>query len=121
TVLPHANTDPQGTKSFRLISYHSANHRFFQDHDEEELADNISTSFKFKKKADNQYDGKLTLGYNGRFKDISFEATQFNYQILNFANQPFVDPYNIDAYFEEYGPGTGFWQIRTFRDRKSVV
>src|SRR5690606_26401418 len=115
TVLPHSNTDPQGQKSFRLIPSASANHRFFQDLEEEELAANLSTSFKFKKNADDLFDGKLTLGYNGRFKDVSFEATQFNYQIMNIANQPFVDPYNIDAYFTENGPGSGLWQIRTFR------
>lgn len=120
TVLPHTNTDPQGPKSFRLISSASANHRFFQDLEEEELAANLSTTFKFKKNADDLFDGKLTLGYNGKFKDVSFEATQFNYQILNFANQPFVDPYNIDAYFEENGPGSGLWQIRTFRGTAST-
>ncbi|KAB5489346.1 TonB-dependent receptor [Flagellimonas hadalis] len=121
TLLPYTNNDPQGPKSFRLVSDASANHRFFQELTEDELAANISTSFKFKKNDDDAFDGKLTLGYNGRFKDVSFEATQFNYQILNIANQPNVDPYNIDAYFDEYGPGTGYWQIRTFRGTASTA
>ncbi|SFB66921.1 TonB-dependent Receptor Plug Domain [Flagellimonas taeanensis] len=119
-LLPNSNNDPQGPKSFRLVSAASANHRFFQELTEDELAANISTSFKFKKNEDDAFDGKLTVGYNGRFKDVSFEATQFNYQILNVANQPTVDPYNIDAYFQEYGPGTGYWQIRTFRGTAST-
>ncbi|MAO18431.1 MAG: TonB-dependent receptor [Muricauda sp.] len=119
-LLPYTNNDPEGPKSFRLVSAASANHRFFQELNEDEIAANLSTTFKFKKNDEDQFDGKFTIGYNGRFKNVDFEATQFNYQILNVANQPFVDPNNIDAYFDEYGPGSGFWQIRTFRGTAST-
>ncbi len=119
-LLPYTNNDPEGPKSFRLVSAASANHRFFQELTEDEIAANLSTTFKFKKNEEDGFDGKFTIGYNGRFKNVDFEATQFNYQILNVANQPFVDPYNIDAYFDEYGPDSGFWQIRTFRGTAST-
>jgi outer membrane receptor protein involved in Fe transport len=120
TLLPFTNNEPEGPKSFRLVSAASANHRFFQELEEEEISANLSTAFKFKKNEDDGFDGKFTIGYNGRFKNVDFEATQFNYQILNVANQPFVDPYNIDAYFEENGPDSGLWQIRTFRGTAST-
>lgn len=119
-LLPVSNNDPQGPKSFRLVSAASANHRFFQDLTEDEISANLSTSYKFKKNEDDAFDGKVTLGYNGRFKNVDFEATQFNYQILNANNQPVVDPYDIDAYFEQNGPSSGFWQIRTFRGTAST-
>ena len=101
TLLPVKNNDPEGPKSFALVSAASENHRYTQDLEEEELAANISTTFKFKENEDEDFDGKLTIGYNGRFKNVSFEAIQFNYQFLDITNQPIVDPRNIDAYFEQ--------------------
>jgi hypothetical protein len=80
TLLPLNNNDPEGPKSFRLVSAASENHRFFQELQENELAANISTTYKFQKNEDEEYDGKITVGYNGRFKDVDFEATQLNYQ-----------------------------------------
>ncbi len=115
TLLPVRNSEPNGPKSFGLVSAASENHRFFQDLEEEEIAANIATTFKFKENEDDEFDGKLTVGYNGRFKNVAFEAVQFNYQFLDVTNQPEVDPRNIDAYFEQNPLSSGLYQIRTFR------
>ncbi|PCE62707.1 TonB-dependent receptor [Sediminicola luteus] len=119
TLLPLNNNDPEGPKSFRLVSAASENHRFFQELQENELAANISTTYKFQKNEDEEYDGKITVGYNGRFKDVDFEATQFNYQFLDINNQPVVDHRDVDAYFEQYDVNSGLYQIRTFRGPES--
>ncbi|WP_422349239.1 TonB-dependent receptor domain-containing protein [Flagellimonas sp.] len=121
TVLPDNNSEPNGPKSFRLVSAASSNHRFFQDLDEEEISGNLALTYKFKANEDDDFDGKLTLGYSGRFKDVDFEAEQFNFQILlrdsnnNPIDQPLVDPRNIDAYFNQENLVNGLYQIRTFR------
>ncbi|MEM1001276.1 MAG: TonB-dependent receptor [Bacteroidota bacterium] len=115
TLLPDNPREPEGPKSFKLISAASDNHRFYQELKENELAANIAATYKFKRNDEDIFDGKVTVGYNGRFKDIDFEAVQFNYQILDIQNQPFVDPNNIDAYFEENDVNSGLYQVRTFR------
>ncbi|MEX0273479.1 MAG: TonB-dependent receptor, partial [Flavobacteriaceae bacterium] len=115
TLLPVRNDQPEGPKSFALVSAASENHRFFQQLDEDELAANLSATLRFKQNEDEEFDGALTVGYNGRFKNVDFEATQFNYQFLNITNQPVVDPRNIDAYFENNPLNSGLYQIRTFR------
>ena len=33
---------------------------------------------------DGEYKGKFTVGYNGRFKNRDFEATQFNFKTTTF-------------------------------------
>lgn len=119
TVLPVNNNDPEGPKSFRLVSAASENHRFWQDLEEEEVSANISTTYKFKQNEDEEFDGKLTVGYNGRFKNVGFEAIQFNYQFLDINNQPEVDIRNIDAYFADNPINSGLYQIRTFRGASS--
>ena len=121
TLLPVSNNNPEGPKSFALVSAASENHRFFQDLEEDEIAANISTTFKFKENEDEEFDGRLTIGYNGRFKNVNFEAIQFNYQFLDIANQPLVDQRNIDAYFEQNSLSSGLYQIRTFRGASSFA
>ncbi|WP_419212812.1 TonB-dependent receptor domain-containing protein [Maribacter sp. X9] len=121
TLLPVKNNQPDGPKSFALVSAASENHRFYQELDEEEIAANISSTYKFEKNAEEEFNGKITLGYNGRFKNVDFDATQFNYQFLNVAQQPEVNPRNIDAYFEENPLSSGLYQIRTFRGPSSFA
>ncbi|WP_053990838.1 TonB-dependent receptor [Mangrovimonas sp. TPBH4] len=121
TLLPVNPNDPDGPKSMQLVSSASANHRFYQDLNEDELAANIATTFKFSKNEDDEYAGKVTLGYNGRMKKVDFEATQFNFRILlrdsnnNLITQPVVEPYNVDAYFTQENLNAGLFRIETFR------
>lgn len=117
TVLPNRNDQPNGPKSFLLISNDSDNHRFYGDLEEEEIAANSSVSYKFAKDEDEVYKGKVTLGYSGRFKDIDFDATQFNFAItLRTVTQPIInDVYNLDSYFNQDNFNAGLFTIRTFR------
>ncbi|WP_299833389.1 TonB-dependent receptor [uncultured Tenacibaculum sp.] len=117
TVLPNRNDEPNGPKSFLLISNDSDNHRFFSDLEEEEIAANSSITYKFAKDADDINRAKLKLGYSGRFKDVDFDATQFNFAItLRTVTQPIVDDvYNLDSYFNQENFNAGLFAIRTFR------
>ncbi|HPF10431.1 MAG TPA: TonB-dependent receptor [Flavobacteriaceae bacterium] len=118
TLLPDKSSEPEGPKSFRLISSSSENHRFYSSLSEEEIAGNFAVDFKFSKDNDDEYRGKVTLGYNGRFKNVDFDATQFNFRINNAFGvvQPIVeDIYNVDAYFNQQNLDAGLYRIETFR------
>lgn len=90
------------------------NHRYYQNLVEDEFAVNVSGDYKFKKDAEEDYKGKLTLGYNGRFKQRDFEATQFNFSIDNAQTNTVVDPYNLNAFFNAANFSNGFFSIETF-------
>ncbi|MFT5435474.1 MAG: hypothetical protein ACI840_000106 [Ulvibacter sp.] len=116
TLVPLDAMDPEGPKSFQFVSSASDNHRFFSKLTEEEVAANIATTYKFSKNEDDDFKGKITLGYSGRIKDVKFNATQFNFQIFTQGvTQPNVDPYNVDAYFNQENLNNGLYRIRTFR------
>ncbi len=116
TVLPSSNADPNSPKSMALISNQSDNHRFFSDLEEEEVSANIGLTYKFAKNEDEEYNAKLTLGYSGRFKDVDFDATQFNFDINTRVEQPIItDVYNLDSYFNQENFDAGLYAIRTFR------
>jgi len=116
TVLPHRNDDPNGPKSFFLISNDSDNHRFYSDLEEEELAANAAFTYQFAKNSDDIYRAKVKLGYSGRFKNIDFDATQFNFVINQRTAQPFIDDvYNLDSYFNQANFNAGLYSIGTFR------
>ncbi|MDE0537011.1 TonB-dependent receptor plug domain-containing protein, partial [Tenacibaculum sp. L6] len=116
TVLPHRNDDPNGPKSFMLISNDSDNHRFYSDLEEEEIAANAAFTYQFAKNSDDMYRAKVKLGYSGRFKNIDFNATQFNFVINQRTAQPFIDDvYNLDSYFNQANFNAGLYSIGTFR------
>ena len=117
TVLPHRNDNPNGPKSFFLISNDSDNHRFYSDLEEEELAGNAAVTYQFAKDAEDTYKAKIKLGYSGRFKNVDFDATQFNFAITQRGvTQPFIDDvYNLDSYFNQANLNAGLYTIRTFR------
>ncbi|MEO9570626.1 MAG: TonB-dependent receptor [Polaribacter sp.] len=116
-ILTPDNWDlPDGPKSFKQTNNESDNHRFYQNLEEEEIAANFSTTYKFNKSEDEEYKGKVTLGYNGRFKNVKFRATQFNFSILNKSTQPIInDVYNLDSYFNQENFNAGLFEIKTFR------
>ncbi|MCK8520900.1 TonB-dependent receptor [Aquimarina sp. D1M17] len=120
TLVPRVISEPEGPRSFLLVSAASDNHRFYSDLIEEEIAGNFKADYKFSKNAEDEYRGKITLGYSGRFKDVDFEATQFNFQIFPRAEQPNVDIYNVDAYFNQQNLNNGLYRINTFRGTVDV-
>ncbi|MFZ0597778.1 MAG: TonB-dependent receptor [Flavobacterium sp.] len=99
------------------------NNRYFQDLKENELAANLSVNYKFNKNEDGDYKGKFTAGYNGRFKNRDFEATQFN---LKTTTSPvshtgdIVDPNNLDLFYNQQNFSNNFFTISTFRGGPEV-
>lgn len=98
----------------------SDNHRYYQSLKEKEFAFNASVDYNFNKnESDDSYKGKVVLGYNGRFKNRNFQATQF---ILRLANQYkegyLVDENNLDGFFNQANYEAGYFDIETFRGNK---
>ena len=90
------------------------NHRYYQSLTEDEFAVNVSGDYKFMKDENEAFKGKLTIGYNGRFKKRDFEATQFNFKIANEQSNTLVNPYNLDTFFNTQNFNNGFFTIETF-------
>ncbi|HEU4495470.1 MAG TPA: TonB-dependent receptor [Flavobacterium sp.] len=90
------------------------NHRYYQSLAEDEIAANIAADYKFSKNGEGDHRGKITLGYNGRFKNRDFEATQFNFKIANSQSGTIVDPKNLNAFFNQPNYDSAFFTIETF-------
>jgi len=91
------------------------NHRYFQDLNEDELAGRLSATLEFAKKEDD-YKGKLTAGFQAKSKDVSFEATQYNFSLRTYNNPdnyPVVDFNNLDDFFTQQSYDQGLFQIKT--------
>ncbi len=122
-IAPNNDNDPEGPKSFKETLNESDNHRYYHELTEDEMAANLSATYKFKKNEDDGFNGKLTIGYSGRLKDVNFEATQFNFNIIlrdpqtnQTINQPLItDVYNLDGYFNQQNIDNGYFSIKTFR------
>jgi len=96
------------------------NHRYFQKLKESESALNASFDYKFNKVNEGEYKGKITIGYNGRFKFRNFEATQFNFKTASEYTNTVVDPNNLDAFYNQQNYSNGFFDITTFRGNSQV-
>lgn len=96
------------------------NHRYFDHLTEKELAANVSLDYKFAKNEEQLYDGKLTIGYNGRKKQRNFEATQFNLNIDRNYRSMSIDPRNLDNFFNADNFAKGYFDIETFRGGKNT-
>ncbi len=95
------------------------NHRYFQYLNENETVANAAFDYKFKKTEDD-YKGKFTLGYNGRFKTRDFEATQFNFKSNSGFTNTIVDPNNLDLFYNQQNLDNGYFSIATFRGNSQV-
>lgn len=113
-LVPRDNNNPSGVKTVSDLAA-SDNHRFFQDLIEDEFSTNLNGSYVFAKNKDDEYKGKITLGYSGRFKKVDFNATQFNFRVNRNTVQPVVNPNNLDAYFTQANIVNNFFKIETFR------
>ncbi len=54
------------------------NHRYFQTLTENEFSANLSASYNFSKKEE-EFKGKVTLGYSGRMKNVDFGSQQYSF------------------------------------------
>lgn len=105
-----------------LLSSISApeNHRYFQKLNETESAASTSLDYKFHKTNEGEFKGKMTLGYNGRFKRRDFEATQFNFKVNQAYTNMVVDPNNLDLFYNQQNFSNGYFDISTFRGNSQV-
>ncbi|MBE9575516.1 TonB-dependent receptor [Flavobacterium proteolyticum] len=112
TFVPSDNDNP--TTSPLIVSNlnKSDNHRYFQEMTDDELAGNFTLSYKFGKTTEDKYKGKFIAGYSARYKEINFDATQFNFKINS---QQVIDLNNIDGYFNQNSFNLGYFDIQTFR------
>lgn len=86
------------------------NHRYYQNLTEDEVAANLAFNYKLGEEGEK---GKLTVGYDGRFKQRDFEAVQFNFRIFSPASRA-VNPNNLDAFFNTENYENGFFEITSF-------
>lgn len=115
--------DDNGDLTIRQLNdlSNSDNHRYFQDLNENELAANIFSNYKFSKDSEDNYKGKLTVGYSGRIKSVDFEATQYNFKLAdNSVTQPVVTLNDLDSYFTQENFDAGLYSIVTFRGNAGV-
>lgn len=116
------NTFNKRTNGFTINSQSAPNNnRYFQSLEETELAANASVDYKFAKTEDNAFKGKLTVGYNGRFKKRDFQATQFNFKTDMAQLSTLVDPANLDLFYNQQNFNNGFFKISTFRGGPEVA
>ena len=119
TFVPLDNNNPNSPLIVSDLNQ-SDNHRFFQEMTDDEIAGNFTLSYKFGKTADDTYKGKFIAGYSARYKEINFDATQFNFDILEpNVNLPIIDLNNIDGFFNQNGIDLGYYRISTFRGNLS--
>jgi hypothetical protein len=113
TLVP---TDNDGDLSILTVSTlnKSDNHRYYQEMTDNEVATNLTLSYKFNKTDTKEYKGKIIGGYSARFKKINFDATQFNFNISKTLLQPNVDVNNIDGYFNQTNFDAGLFSIAAF-------
>ncbi|EGV43735.1 TonB-dependent receptor [Bizionia argentinensis JUB59] len=90
------------------------NHRYYQNLVEDEYAANLELSYKLNNNEDGEAKGKITLGYNGRFKNRDFEAIQFNFRVTGSQLNTVVDPDNLDTFFNQTNYGNGLFGIESF-------
>ncbi len=119
-LVPKDNNNPTGVKVISDLTS-SDNNRFFQELLEDEVSANFSTSYLFAKDKGDEFKGKFTVGYSGRFKKVDFKATQFNFRINRYAAQPIVNPLNINAYFNQTNITRNLFKIETFRGDASTA
>ena len=74
------------------------NHRYFQNLDEKELSANLLVSYNFAK-AEDDFKGKITLGYSGKMKAIDFNSQQYAFfPVANKITFPKSGIHNVDTY-----------------------
>lgn len=96
------------------------NNRYFQKLNEDEAAVNTSFDYKFGKIEEGLFKGKITFGFNGRYKTRDFEATQFSLKTLPGYINTVVDPENLDLFYNQQNFNSGYFNISTFRGGPQV-
>ncbi|THF48523.1 TonB-dependent receptor [Flavobacterium supellecticarium] len=109
------NTLRKNDNGYTIISQSKPdNHRYFQRLKEYETVATASVDYKFHKTSDGDFRGKFTAGYNGRFKNRDFKATQFNFKTFGPYTTTIVDPDNLDLFYNQQNLSNGYFEISTF-------
>lgn len=90
------------------------NHRYFQELTEDEIAANIAVSYKLGDNENGDSKGKISAGYNGRFKKRDFEAIQFNFGMSEAARNVILNPNNLDVLFNQQSYDAEYFTISSF-------
>lgn len=94
------------------------NHRYFQDLIETDVTAQLQLSYRWGTSENQDYHSKLTLGYSGLIKNRDFEATQFNFHIMQ--NQA-VSMNQLDSFFNQENLEQDYFSISTFRGTSQVA
>lgn len=115
-LVPVSDLDPEGPKTVSNLN-DGDNHRFYGTLVDNETVGNASLLYEFNENAEGDFMTSFEIGGQGRYKELSFEATQFNFRINKDAGvvQPEVSPENLDGYFNQSNLDAGYFDIRTFR------
>src|SRR5690606_18887720 len=89
-------------------------HRYFHNLTEDEAALNLALNYKLGVNDLGESKGKITFGYNGRFKTRDFEAIQFNFRITGDQLTQFYNPDNLDVFFNQQNYQNGLFSIESF-------
>jgi len=111
--VPVDDSNPNGDLTVSVLN-RSDNHRYYQEMTDDEIAGNFNISYKFGKDEEDNYKGKIIAGYSARYKEINFDATQFNFAINKNISQPVIDLNNIDSYFNQNSFDANLFTISTF-------
>jgi hypothetical protein len=94
------------------------NHRYFHKLEDRAIAANFKIDYKFAENEELGKRGKLSVGLFALKKERSFEATQYNYRILD--KHAVIDPSGLDNFFTEENLQAERFTIETFRGNKQV-
>lgn len=86
-----------------------ANHRYFDHLIEKDYVGDLHADYQFSEKA------KLTFGYNIRYKESDFEATQFNLRVNAVPGSYFLDATDYGSFFNSDNYNAGMFDLVTFR------
>lgn len=91
--------------------------RYFSELNEDDL--NVKTGFTYRL-ADNEDEiSSIRAGYNGRFVDDHFEATEYNMPVAHLSAFPLGD-FSLDSYYNPDNFQNGWFQIQRNIDRYAV-
>lgn len=86
-----------------------ANHRYFDKLIENDYVGDIHADYEINENV------KLTFGYNGRYKESDFRATQFNFRINTPQGNYYLNPGDYGSFFNSTNYTAGLFDIVTFR------
>jgi len=101
--------DGSGNSDFYLLAEQNSNERYYSDLTEKNWSTKAIATYNLDK--DNEFDRKISLGYNGNMTDRDFNATLYTHEI-NGSRQ--LDPdnvYNIDNVFNDKALQSGFFDL----------